>query len=87
MPPQQWNGPDKKPTAPGLEWRMATALVRWQSRVALKKEKCTQPNTAWHRFWHAKASGSLLKFWPSMSSGNHTTSSSKQMGVVVVLVV
>jgi len=84
MPPQQWNGPDKKPAA-GLEWRMAVALVRWQSRVALKKEKCTQPNTARHRFWQAKASGSLLKL--AMSSGNQATSSSKQMGVVVVLVV
>jgi len=87
MPLQQRKGPDRKPIgAPGLEWRMAAASVRWQSRVDLKKEKCMQPDTAWHLFWHAKASGSLLKFWPIMSSGNQATLSSKQVGVVVVLV-
>mmetsp|Transcript_53987 Transcript_53987/g.107469 ORF Transcript_53987/g.107469 Transcript_53987/m.107469 type:complete len:139 (+) Transcript_53987:515-931(+) len=88
MLPWQWKGPDKKPTAPGgLERRSAKASVKWQSAVALKKEKCTQPNMAWHRLWHANASGSLLKLWPNMSSGNQATLSSKQIAVDVVLVV
>jgi len=86
MPPQQWKGPDKKPAAPGLERRSAYASAKWQSRVALKREKCAQPNTAWHRLWHAKASGSLVKLWPNMSSGNQATSSSKQIAVAVDVV-
>jgi len=86
MPPQQWKGPDKKPAAPGLERRSADASAQGQSRVALKREKCAQPNTAWHRLWHAKASGSLVKLWPNMSSGNQATSSSKQIAVAVDVV-